>query len=263
LALRSVSTSPTGSLGYGVFGGGSNTPLGNYASRLDIDAQLLWEFQALGLGNRAIVRARTAEYQAATLDLFRTQDRVAAEVVQAYAQVRAAAERLNEADPALREAVTLVERSLEGLGQTRRVGDAILLVIRPQEAVASIQALAQANTDFFAAVADYNRAQFRLYRALGHPAQCLAGAVSCPSVTASTPPSSAQLSPVVPLLPSSGDLPPDFPIPSVRPDSPAAANPASNAPASAEVPVWSAVPLAQPAGEIPPAFLPSVEPQSN
>jgi len=40
-----------------------------------------------------------------------------------------------------------------------------------------VQALAQAYTDFYAAVADYNRAQFRLYRALGHPAQCLASLV--------------------------------------------------------------------------------------
>ena len=89
----------------------------------------------------------------------------------------AAAERLNEAEPGLREAVELANRSLEGLGQTRRVGDAVVLVVRPQEAVAAVQALGQANADFFAAVADYNRAQFRLYRALGHPAQCLAGAV--------------------------------------------------------------------------------------
>ena len=120
---------------------------------------------------------RKAEHEAATLELFRTQDRIAAEVVQAFAQVRAAAERANEAEPALREALDLVDKSLEGLGQTRRVGDALVLVVRPQEAVASVQALAQANADFFAAVADYNRAQFRLYRALGHPAQCLAGSV--------------------------------------------------------------------------------------
>ena len=112
-------------------------------------------------------------------------------MVQAYAQVRAAAERLNEAEPALREAVELANRNLEGIGQTRRIGDAIVLVVRPQEAVAAVQALGQANADFFAAVADYNRAQFRLYRALGHPAQCLAGAVgtgtASPVATEPTP----------------------------------------------------------------------------
>ncbi len=177
LAVRSVSTNPSGSLGYGIFGGGPNDRLDNFSGRFDLDVQLLWEFQSLGLGNRARVAERRAENEAALLDLFRTQDRVAAEVVQAFAQVRSAAERLNEAEPALRESIELANRCLEGLGQTRRLGDAVMLVVRPQEAVAAVQALGQANADFFTAVADYNRAQFRLYRALGHPAQCLAAAV--------------------------------------------------------------------------------------
>jgi len=97
---------------------------------------------------------------------------------------------------ALREALDLVEKSLEGLGQTRRVGDAVLLVVRPQEAVAAVQALGQANADFYAAVGDYNRAQFRLYRALGHPAQCLAGAVP----PAPDPPPAAQPGPLPDVL---------------------------------------------------------------
>ncbi|HYH63137.1 MAG TPA: TolC family protein [Urbifossiella sp.] len=177
LAVRSVSTNPSGSLGYGAFGGGRNDRLDDFSGRFDLDVQLLWEFQSLGLGNRARVAERRAENEAALLDLFRTQDRIAAEVVQAFAQVRSAAERLNVAEPALREAIELTDRSLAGLGQTRRLGDAVVLVVRPQEAVAAVQALGQANADFFAAVADYNRAQFRLYRALGHPAQCLAAAV--------------------------------------------------------------------------------------
>lgn len=177
LAVRSASTNPAGSLGYGVFGGGRDGNMGNFGGRFDIDMQLLWEFQALGFGNRARVNERRAESEVATLELFRTQDRVAAEVASAFAQVRAAAERLNEAEPALREATELVGKTIEGLGQTRRTGDVLSLVVRPQEAVAGVQAFAQAGADFFAAVADYNRAQFRLYRALGHPAQCLAGGI--------------------------------------------------------------------------------------
>jgi outer membrane protein TolC len=177
LALRGASTNPSGSLGYGVFGGGRNDVLEHFAGRFDIDMQLLWEFQALGFGNRARVNERSAEYEIATLELFRTQDRIAAEVARAYAEARAAAERLNEAEPALRDALDLVDKNIEGLGQTRRAGELLVLVVRPQEAIAAVQALAQANADFAAAVADYNRAQFRLYRALGHPAQCLAGSV--------------------------------------------------------------------------------------
>jgi hypothetical protein len=37
-------------------------------------------------------------------------------------------------------------------------------------AVQAVQSLGQAYLDYFGAVADANRAQFRLYRALGQPA---------------------------------------------------------------------------------------------
>ena len=55
------------------------------------------------------------------------------------------------------------------------------LVVRPQEVVAAFQTLEQSYRDFYGAAADYNRAQFRLYRALGHPAQCLTPAEITPS----------------------------------------------------------------------------------
>ena len=129
------------------------------------------------MANKARVAERRAERDVATLELFRVQDRIAAEVVAAFAQLKAAADRLNEAEPALREALDLVNKNLEGLNQTRRVGEVLTLIVRPQEAVAAVQALGQANADFYTAVSDYNRAQFRLFRALGHPAQCLAGSV--------------------------------------------------------------------------------------
>jgi outer membrane protein TolC len=176
LAINSASTVPSMSLGYGIFGGGINGRYGDFGQRLDLDVQLLWQFEALGFGNRARVQEQRAFYQAATLDLFRTQDRVAAEVAVAFAQARSAAERMNDAEPALKEGIELVKKNVEELGQTRRIGDAIILLLRPQEAVAAVQSFAQACDDFFTAVADYNRAQFRLYRALGYPANCLANA---------------------------------------------------------------------------------------
>jgi outer membrane protein TolC len=191
LAVRSASTNPSGSLGYGAFGGGQGGNLRDFAERFDVDVQLLWEFQSLGFGNKSRVNERRAEHEAATLDLFRTQDRIAAEVATAFAQAKAAAERVNEAEPALRGAIDLVNKNVEGLGQTRRAGDLLVLVVRPQEAVAAVQALAAATADFYAAVGDYNRAQFRLYRALGHPSQCLAGAVGQSTGYAVGPPTAS------------------------------------------------------------------------
>jgi outer membrane protein TolC len=173
--LRGASTNPAGTLGAGLFGGGLNSNLSNFGGRSDLDLQVLWEFQNLGFGNRARVQERRAENQLAVLELFRTQDRVAAEVVQAHAQAVSAAARVVEAEAGLRDAVDSVEKNFEGLGQTRRVGgNLLLLVVRPAEAVAAVQALAQAYNDYYGAVADYNRAQVRLYRALGNPAQALA-----------------------------------------------------------------------------------------
>ena len=59
----------------------------------------------------------------------------------------------------------------EGLQQTTRFGDVLVLVNRPQEVVYALQLLKSAFDAYFSTVADYNRAQFQVFRALGYPAQ--------------------------------------------------------------------------------------------
>jgi outer membrane protein TolC len=172
--LRGASTNPAGTLAGGYFGAGRNDDLGSFGARGDFDVQVLWELQNLGFGNRALGNQRRAENRLAVLALFRLQDQVAAEVAQAYAQAQSAANRLGKAENGLADAVESANKHLEGLGQTKMAGGrAIVLVIRPQEVIAAIQALVQAYNDYYGAVADHNRAQFRLYRALGQPAQAL------------------------------------------------------------------------------------------
>jgi len=172
--LRGSSTPVTGTLAGGLYGGGSNDFMGNFGARSDFDLQVVWEFQNLGLGNRARVNERRGEHQLSILELFRIQDQVAADVVQSFTLAQSAAGRMKEAEDELRQAVDSSEKNLLGVSQTKRLtGNVIVLVIRPQEVVAAIQALSQAYIDYFGAVADYNRSQFRLYRALGHPAQII------------------------------------------------------------------------------------------
>ena len=60
--------------------------------------------------------------------------------------------------------------SLEGLGQTTRFGDVLVLAYRPQEVVFALQTLKSAFDNYFTTVAEYNRAQFLLFHALGYPA---------------------------------------------------------------------------------------------
>jgi outer membrane protein TolC len=180
ILLRGASTPVTGTLGGGLFGGGENSDLSHFGARMDLDLQVLWKLDNLGFGNRALVRQRRAENQLALLELFRTQDRVAAEVAQAYAQAQSAAARVGDAEAELRDAVESADKNLQGLRQTG-TGTAATTLIRPQEAVAAVQALGQAYADYDAAVADYDRAQFRLYHALGNPAQALAAGPPCPA----------------------------------------------------------------------------------
>ncbi len=172
LLLRGATTNPAGILAGGVFGGGRNDNLSNFGARFDIDVQLLWELQNLGFGNRARVNERKAERELALIELFRIQDHIAAEVVQSHAQVQSASARLSEAEIGVKDAIESANSNLEGVGQTQGTGKLVLL-IRPQEAVAAVQALAQAYADYYSSVAEYDRAQFRLYRALGQPAQSL------------------------------------------------------------------------------------------
>jgi outer membrane protein TolC len=187
VVLRGASTNPAGTLAGGYFGGGLNGNMSNFSARGDFDVQILWEFQNLLLGNKALVAQRRAENRLAVLDLFRVQDQVAAEVAQAYAQALSAASRLGKAENGLKDAVESANKNFAGLGQTKNVaGQPIILVIRPQEVVAAVQALAFAYNDYYGAVADYNRAQFLLYRALGQPAQLLtAQGGDCPAAPAS------------------------------------------------------------------------------
>ena len=94
-------------------------------------------------------------------------------MVQAYAQAQAADERLKRAETGLRFAADSYEKHVAVLAETRSVGGVDLLIVRPQEVLSTLQSLAQAYTDYYTAAADRTIAQFRLYRALGHPAQAL------------------------------------------------------------------------------------------
>jgi outer membrane protein TolC len=170
--LRGNATNPAGTLSGGAFGGGVNGDLGHFGYRYSFDVQVIWELQNLGMGNRAGIRERQAENQQAAYELARTADRIAAEVVQAHAQAKAAAARRAEAAEGLRLARETMDQSLKGM-IFRRIRDTMTLYVRPAEAVAAVQGLAQAFSDYYVAVGDYNRAQCRLYRALGHPAQCV------------------------------------------------------------------------------------------
>jgi hypothetical protein len=99
---------------------------------------------------------------------------VAGDVTRALARVQSAAARVLQADRAMRTAIITFNGNYEGLQQTTRLGDILVLVNRPQEAVFALQELKVAFDQYFTTVAEYNRAQFELFHALGYPAREIA-----------------------------------------------------------------------------------------
>ena len=165
-----------------------------------MDAGVVWTLSNLGAGNRSLVRARIAQEQKASIDFANVQDQVAQEVVQAYAQLEATAIQIEDATIAVKEALVTHNGTLRGIGETRGAGDLLILVNRPQEAVAALQQLNRAYDLYFASVNGYNRAQFQLYRALGFPVRtvicdCPVGEVE--NVDTSRPPSMMPVCPHV------------------------------------------------------------------
>jgi len=167
--LRGAATNPGGTLAGGVFGGGTNATLGNFNARGDFDVQVVWEWQNLGFGNKAKVqerRRRKPNRPAGTISPARPNRRGSCpgQVQVESARARVGWRRVNS-----KNALERPTKTWKPCRQTKAAGNLILLVIRPQEVIASLQALAQAYQDYYGAIADYNRSQFRLYHALGHP----------------------------------------------------------------------------------------------
>ena len=158
----------------GIFGLGPNSSLNQWVGRVDLSYQPLWQLEAFGLGNLARIKEQRGMQSQAIIELFKSQDATAADVTRALARVQSAAARVVQADRALRNGIVTFNGNFEGLRQTTRLGNVLVLVNRPQEAVFALQRLKIAFDEYFTTVAEYNRAQFALFHSLGYPARELA-----------------------------------------------------------------------------------------
>jgi outer membrane protein TolC len=154
----------------GIFGIGPNNKLNQFTGRLDVSVQALWQLDAMGIGNLAKIKEQRGEQSRAIIDLFKTQDMVAADVTRSQARLQSALARVSQAERALRASIITFNGNFEGLQQTTRFGDVLVLVFRPQEVVYALHRLKAAFDDYFTTVSEYNRAQFEVFHALGYPA---------------------------------------------------------------------------------------------
>jgi outer membrane protein TolC len=154
--------------GYGVGNGGK---LNIWSGRDDISMQYLTIANGMGLRNLAWIKQARGMSSQAIVQLFQLQDSIAAEVTRTQADLQSAAARIVQAEREVRSALINYNGNIEGLRQTKRFGNVLNLIVRPWEAVFSLQLLMTAYDNYIATVAEYNTAQFQLFHALGYPAR--------------------------------------------------------------------------------------------
>ncbi|HWB00271.1 MAG TPA: TolC family protein [Pirellulales bacterium] len=154
-----------------VFGLGNDDKMNNWSLREDVSLQLIWQLEGFGLGNLGRIKQRRGMESSAIVDLRKEQDGVVAEVTRAQADLHSAAVRVIQAERSLQTALITYDGNYEGLTQTQRFENVLVQIYRPQEAVMALESLMTAYDQYFATVADYNRAQFALFHALGYPAR--------------------------------------------------------------------------------------------
>jgi outer membrane protein TolC len=160
----------------GVFGGGRNDDLSDFSSRGTVGASVNWELRNLGFGNRAEIRERESQLDQTSYRLREVEAQIGAEVSAAAKAADGRLRGMGHAQEAVRQAAELYRRLLEssfGMVGPGRQFDAL-------EPFLAIQALNQARVQYLTTVIEYNRAQFRLYTALGQPSICALPGASVP-----------------------------------------------------------------------------------
>jgi len=176
---RVLPFSPTILMGFsgGAFGGGSDVAasqglprFGDISGRTDLDVAMYWALRNLGVGNKALIDAARARLKTSQFQELDVLDGVSQEVVDAYVralswldQVEWQAKAVRTGEAASKEDLARV-RNRQGL---------------PIELLDSLRQTIEARRDYLNAIIGYNRAEIRLYVALGNPpADMLARPVS-------------------------------------------------------------------------------------
>ena len=156
----------------GIFGLGPNSSLNQWTGRVDVSFQLMWQLEGLRHrqpgADQGAARRAVAGHHRPLPDPGPGGGRRDPGPRRASSRRRRGSSRPTAPCAPASSPSTA---TYEGLRQTTRFGDVLVLVYRPQEAVYSLELLNVAFDEYFTTVADYNRAQFELFHALGYPAQ--------------------------------------------------------------------------------------------
>jgi hypothetical protein len=158
----------------GGYGEGNGGKLNLWSSRDDISPQALFIADGMGFRNAALVKEARGMSSQAIIALFQMQDSIVAEVTRTQADLQSAAARVVQSEREVRSALINYNGNVEGLKETKRFGNVLQQIFRPQEVVFALQLLMRGYMNYVTTVAEYNTAQFALFHALGYPARDIA-----------------------------------------------------------------------------------------
>lgn len=147
---------------YGGNGGSPSSDINSFGDRADFDAAIFWEVRNLGFGEASARQEARAQLEQTRWEKVRVMDQIASDVAEGRAKIVARKDQIALAQAGISAARDSLRRNIERI----RNGEGL-----PIEALQAIQALDQAQRQYVQTIADYNRAQFRLHRALGWPVQ--------------------------------------------------------------------------------------------
>ncbi|MFP6693114.1 MAG: TolC family protein [Pirellulales bacterium] len=142
----------------GIFGGGPRSKFAGTGGRSDVDVVAVWELTNLGFGNALARHERHSQLVQEEIMVEQLQDKIIAEVILAAADVASYKRQAAVAEEGLEAATRSYEANTERI--TLGVG-------LPIELIQAIRARTDAQNAYSSSISDYNRAQFRLFHAIG------------------------------------------------------------------------------------------------
>ena len=144
----------------GALGGGRNNDLDNFGGSSSVALTLGWRLGPGGIFDSARERTADSRLRATALANDKLKDDIIRQVVEAHTRVHSLRDQL----ATLRRALVTAEEAFRLTRERKERGIGVVL-----ENIFAEQDLTRARTDFLAAVAEANKAQFLLLRALGQP----------------------------------------------------------------------------------------------
>ena len=142
----------------GGLGGGKNSDWGNFGAQQDYFVGLGWRIGPGGLFDFGRQKAAKARLNSTRLGTEKLHDEVVRQVVEAFTRLQSQSEQINMA----RRGLTAAEEGLRLAQQRQEFGVGIVL-----ENVQAEQDLTHTRTDYLKAIAEFNKAQYDLSKAVG------------------------------------------------------------------------------------------------